>query len=200
MKASDFQPGGAYQVGRVVGAVRATYEGRQTEPPRRYTQSDLLDEMIAAYKFAKSDQERAVLKQIDGLGTARTRENTITGLLGRGFLVEKKSARERGRTELLPTQTARAIIANLPEMLTSVGTTAKWELAFRLIEQGKAQPEDAKRYLEQFLLQIVNEAKGKGKIDMPAVARPADPTKHFGKGAPAKTSTRVGGASGARKH
>ena len=46
MKLSDFERG-AYQVGQVVGAKGATYEARKTEPPRRYTQSDLIDEMMA---------------------------------------------------------------------------------------------------------------------------------------------------------
>jgi DNA topoisomerase-3 len=195
MKAGDFNEGGVYCVGRVVNAVRASYEGRQTEPPRRYTQSELLDDMVAAYKFARDEQERVVLKQIDGLGTARTRAGIIETLIEKGFLVEKKSSRERGRTELIPTQTARTMIAHLPEMLTSVGTTAKWELAFRLIEQGKAQPEDAHKYLRQTLEQIVNQAKGKGKIVLPA-ASPSAP-KHFGK----TTNNRVSAATGgARKH
>jgi DNA topoisomerase IA len=197
MKIADFKDGGPYQVGRVIGAVRAVVEANATEPPRRYTQSDLLDDMIDAHKFAKDAQERVILKQIDGLGTARTRESTITSLVTRGFLVEKKSGRERGRTELIPTQTARMIISELPEMLTSVGTTAKWELAFRLIEQGKAQPEDAEKYLRQTLLQIVREAQGKkGKITLPTAAAPTE-QKHFGKTGTNRVSASAGGT---RKH
>lgn len=191
MKASDFESG-AYRVGRVVGAVSASYERCETEPPRRYTQSDLIDDMMAAYKFAGTEQERQVLRQIDGLGTSRTRESTITALIERGFLQEKRS--RRGKAELSPTPLARAIVQHLPAMLTSVGTTAKWELAFRLIEQGKAEPEQAQMYLRATLEQIVKDARGKGRIEMPAA--PAPTTRHFGKGAaPAKKGT---GRSAAR--
>lgn len=182
MKVSDFSEGGQYRVGRVIGAVSATYERCETEPPRRYTQSDLIDDMMAAYKFAKDEQERQVLRQIDGLGTSRTRESTITGLLQRGFLEEKRS--RRGKSELAPTPLARSVVKHLPQMLTSVATTAKWELAFRLIEQGKAQPEQAQHYLRHTLEQIVQEAKGKGRIEMPAA--PAAPPRHFGKAAAGK--------------
>ncbi|MEJ8837574.1 DNA topoisomerase [Ramlibacter sp. AN1133] len=188
MKVSDFQEGGQYRVGRVIGAVSATYEKCETEPPRRYTQSDLIDDMMAAHKFAPSEQERQVLRQIDGLGTSRTRESTISGLLQRGFLEEKRT--RRGRAELVPTPLARSVVQHLPAMLTSVATTAKWELAFRLIEQGKAEPEQAQQYLRLTLQQIVKEAQGKGRIEMPAP--PPPPTRHFGKTPPASNSAAKG--------
>lgn len=193
MKTSDFAEGGPFRVGRVVGAVSATYEKCETEPPRRYTQSDLIDDMMAAHKFAGSEQERTVLRQIDGLGTSRTRESTITALLERGFLQERRS--RRGKSELLPTDLARGIVQHLPGMLTSVGTTAKWELAFRLIEQGRAEPEQAQHYLRATLEEIVKEAKGKGRIAMPAAPAPAP--RHFGKSPPSKKAA-AGGRKAAR--
>jgi DNA topoisomerase-3 len=188
MRAGDFTENGAYKVGRVVGAVSASYERCETEPARRYTQSDLIDDMMAAYKFAANDQERQVLRQIDGLGTSRTRESTITALIERGFLQEKKS--RRGKSELTPTPLARAIVEHLPESLTNVGTTAKWELAFRMIEEGRAEPEQAKRYLRATLEQIVKDAQGKGRIQMPAA--PAATTQHFGKKAAAAPKKSAG--------
>lgn len=192
MKVADFTEGGPYRVGRVVGAVSASYERCETEPPRRYTQSDLIDDMMSAYKFAGTEQERQVLRQIDGLGTSRTRESTITALIERGFLQEKRS--RRGKSELTATPLARAIVQHLPDMLTNVGTTAKWELAFRLIEQGRAEPEQAQQYLRATLEQIVKDAKGKGRIEMPAA--PAEDKRHFGKApTPAK---KAAGRTGAR--
>lgn len=176
MKLSDFSPGGAYTVGRVVGAVSATYASEQTEPPERYTQASLMDDMMAAHKFARTEQDRQTLRQIDGLGTARTREPTITALINRGFLELRKPKRGK-QVHLVPTALAREIARHLPPMLTDVGTTAKWELAFRLIEQGKATPAQAREYLKATLARIVADAKGKsGQIVLPA--QPAQPANH----------------------
>lgn len=172
LRLDDFKSG-AYKVGRVLNAVSATYESARTEPPRRYTQSDLLDAMMAAYKFASNDADRAVLKQVAGLGTSRTREAIITGLLNRGFMETRKSPRERGRTELVPTAAGRSIIEGLPEVLTSVALTAKWELAFQLIEKGKATAADVDRHLQALLHKIVQLAAGSAPIDIKIAPKPA---------------------------
>jgi len=172
LRMEDFKRG-TYQVGRVLNAVSASYEPARTEPPRRYTQSDLLDAMMSAYKFASNDADRAVLKQIAGLGTSRTRESTITGLLNRGFVETRKSPRERARAELVPTPAGRLIIEGLPEVLTSVALTAKWELAFQLIERGKASAADVDRHLVAMLHKIVALAAGTAPIDLKIPTKPA---------------------------
>lgn len=166
LKISDFE-NGTYSVGKVIGAISATYEKGVTEPPVRYTQGTLIDDMMAAHKFATSDQERSVLKQISGLGTSRTREPTITGLLTRGFLDQKRSHK---RMELIPTAHARTVIENMPAMLTSVAMTAKWEMAFRLIEEGRASSSDVEKHLDVALQAIVDDAKSKGSIAIAATA------------------------------
>lgn len=166
MKLSDFEKG-VYKVGQVIGAKGCTYEACKTEPPRRYTQSTLIDEMMAAYKHATSENERAVLREIKGLGTSRTREPTITKLIERGFLSVVK---KRGDPELVPSDVARAIVRELPPMLTSVAMTARWELAFQMVEKGKATAEDVERYLRTALDQIVADAKKTGSIKLPQQA------------------------------
>jgi DNA topoisomerase IA len=184
MKLSDFEQG-VYRVGKVVNAVSCTYERQRTEPPSRYTQSDLMDDMMAAYKFAKTDAERAVLNQISGLGTSRTREPTITSMITRGFLTVRKAG--RGRIELVPSDAARSIISHLPEMLTSVAMTAKWELAFRLVEQGKASADDVRQHLRATLDNIVADARANGGFSV----------QQAPSAAPARSAAR-GGAPAAR--
>lgn len=168
LRMQDFTSGG-YAVGRVLNAVSATYEPARTEPPQRYTQSDLLDAMMAAYKFATNDADRAVLKQISGLGTSRTREAIITKMMDRGFVQTRKA---RSRTELVPTPAGRAIVEGLPEVLTSVAMTAKWELAFQLIEKGVASAADVDRHLAILLDKIVSHASGAPAIDLKIAAAP----------------------------
>jgi DNA topoisomerase III len=167
MKPEDFADDGRFAVGRVIGAANASYEALRTEPPKRYTQSDLIDEMLAAAKFAKTPKERELLRNIDGLGTSRTREATISGLIDRGFLTEFKAKRSRSRTELKPTEAGMTIVGSLPAMLTDPATTAKWELAFQMVESGKASDADVRRYFEALLAEIVKDAKGLGTVAIP---------------------------------
>lgn len=182
MKPEDFGQEGRFAVGRVVGAKHATFESLRTEPPTRYTQSDLIDEMLAAHKFASSERDRQLLRSISGLGTSRTREATITNLVDRGFIVEEKAKRSRSRVELKPTEAAMTIISNLPSMLTDPATTAKWELAFQMLEQGKAQLPDIQRYFTSMLNDIVDEAKGKvGHLSIKPAAPKQVGSNHFSK-------------------
>lgn len=182
MKPEDFAEGGRFTVGRVVGCRNATYEALRTEPPKRYTQSDLIDQMMAAYKFAKTDADRATLRSISGLGTSRTREAVITNLIDRGFLLEDKAKRSRSRVELKPSEAAMTIVSNLPALLTDPATTAKWEMVFQMIEKGKLQPEQFRQYFDRLLQEVVDSAKGKvGQISIKSPAAKGVSSNHFAK-------------------
>jgi len=181
MNPQDFEQGGRFQVGRVVQAKNASYEASRTEPPKRYTQSDLIDAMMAASRFAKSDRDRALLREIAGLGTSRTREAIITNLVDREFLTEGKPSRSRSRVELRPTEAAMTIIESLPEMLTDPATTAKWELAFQMLESGKATPEHLRSYFESLLKEVVNQAKGIGTLAIDMQQKKTAASTHFSK-------------------
>lgn len=172
MKPQDFESNGRFQVGRVLRAVSAKYEAKSTEPPKRFTQSDLIDEMMAAYKYTSNDGERALLRQIAGLGTSRTREAVITGLLKRGFLIEEKSRRARTRTEIKPSETAMTIVRHLPKLVTDPATTAKWEFAFQLLEQGKVTPQDLRKFFVVVLNDVVSQAKSGGQLNLPQAKVP----------------------------
>jgi DNA topoisomerase-3 len=152
-------------VGQVVKAVSAKYEKKQTTPPDRYTQDTLLEDMLNVHKFARDDQEKAVLKETEGLGTSRTREPTIRNLIERAFLESKK----KGKVfQLISTPLARQTIAALPATLTSPATTAKWEMALGMVEQGKAKADAVIDLQINNVRAIVEEAKGKTlKVSLP---------------------------------
>jgi len=189
MRLEDFDADGRFQVGRVLQAKNATFEAMRTEPPARYTQSDLIDAMMSAHKFATNDRDRALLRQTAGLGTSRTREAIITALYDRGFLVHEKTKRSRSRIEMRPSETARIIVSNLPALLTSPATTAKWELAFQMIESGKAQMSDIERYFNSLLAEIVAQAKGLGTIKI-ETGKPAPGSIHFSKSVAGKAAVK----------
>lgn len=179
MNLSSFE-NGTYQVGRVVGAISASCEEGVTEPPVRYTQATLLDDMLGAHKFAKNDGERAVLRQISGLGTSRTREPAITGLIEAALMYEaKRKGGRKGAMDIIPTEAGMTIIGNVPEVLKSVATTAKWELAFRMIEKGKATPADVSKHLRLMLDGVIEKAKGGGAIEIKPEPKKTSPVSKF---------------------
>lgn len=167
MSNTQGQAQSAYFVGKIVKAVSARYDSKMTEPPKRYTEDTLIADMLAAHKFAANDQERQILKETEGLGTSRTRAPTIEGLIKGGFLVSKK---KKKLYELQSTEIARMTTAHLPELLTSVATTAKWEVAFKMIERGSAQSAQVKQSLKTNLDFIVKTARETGAIKVPGGA------------------------------
>lgn len=163
MKLKDFEDG-TFSVGKVVGVASARVESARTTPPERYTEQSLLEDMTSAAKFAKDEDDRRVLSSISGLGTSRTRAGIIANLIKRGFLQEQSASlsptgRGRGRKVLVSTPEGRSIAANLPGLLTSVATTARWEAGFRMVEEGKATAEQMQIHLDRALGVIVEEAK-----------------------------------------
>jgi DNA topoisomerase-3 len=161
----------AYTVGQVVRAAGARVESKVTQPPDRYTQDTLLDDMVAAYKFAKTPQDREVLKQMSGLGTSRTRIPMIENLISRALLQTVKKGKKH---ELRSSDFARQVITLVPEILTDVAMTAKWEIAFGLIEEGKVDWRRVVDHNYQFVDQVVATAKqqvGHCKAVMPVAKK-----------------------------
>jgi DNA topoisomerase-3 len=147
---------GAYQVGQVVGAVSARCESKQTTPPDRFDMATILDTMLEAWRLADNDGDREVLKLVEGLGTARTRQSIVDGLVRKGLLTVTS---RKKRHILTPTGVAEELRDRVPPMLGSVAMTAKWEYAFSLVEQGKIEWRAVVDKAHQFASQIVETAK-----------------------------------------
>lgn len=149
-----------YRVGQVVNAASARLEKAQTKPPAYYTEQSLLDDMCAAYKFAKTDEDRAILRQIAGIGTARTRGTIIEGLVKRGFIERKKVGKSH---QLRITPQGRSLLASLPPEMKDVTLTAKWERALAMVAEGKASGEQliakVAAVLKQMVPQMLNAPK-----------------------------------------
>lgn len=164
MRTADFE-NGTYAVGKVVGVASARVESGRTTPPDRYTEATLLEDMTSAHKFASNDNDKSVLREISGLGTSRTRATVIAGLIERGMLAKQDMAAGRSgrkKTVIVSAPHARQIVKMLPASLTSVATTARWELAFRLVQEGQATPAQMKAHLDRALVEIVQDAKRRG--------------------------------------
>jgi len=138
----------SYKVGQKLegGVVRL----RQTEttPPKRFTEGTLIMAMTNIHRFVTSEADRQVLREAKGIGTERTRDAIIKILLQRGYLKVIKR-------ELHPTDLGIELIDKLPRELSDPVTTAKWEMALGLIEQGKMPPEKFKELIKGMTRKLV---------------------------------------------
>lgn len=124
-----------YKVGQIINAVSARLERAQTKPPPYYTEESLMNDMCSAYKFVKNEEDRAILRQVAGIGTARTRGTIIENLIRRGFVVRKKVGKSQ---QLHITPEGRNLLESLPDEIKDISLTAKWERALGMVAEGKA--------------------------------------------------------------
>lgn len=146
----------AYKPGQVVHASSAKLDRGETSPPPRYSEDTLIEDMENAHKFAKNTDDKAVLKQTEGIGTARTREPTLANLLKRQLLISKKVGK---KYQLLSTDIGRSMIGRLPPWLTDVATTAKWETLLGAVEKGQADKEAVLDSQIAYVKQVIDRAK-----------------------------------------
>lgn len=101
----------------------------KTQPPKPYTQGDLVKAMKGVAKLVTDPRLKQKLKETTGIGTEATRASVIKGLLDRGYLVKKGRA-------VRASEAARTLINTVPAAITDPGTTAVWEQALDMIEAG----------------------------------------------------------------
>lgn len=111
----------------------------KTQPPKRYTEGQLITLMKTAGKHIEDKELEKVLDETEGLGTEATRAGIITMLKSRKYIEIKKN---------LVYATAKAkilILAIGKELLASPEMTAKWEQRLKEIAEGKA---NAKQFID----------------------------------------------------
>jgi DNA topoisomerase-3 len=158
-----------YHTGAVMYAVSAKVEAKQTKPPEPYTEDELMDDMIAAHKFGRNDQEREIFKRIKGIGTSRTRDKIVANHVDRCLMRRVKKGKKH---QLHITESGSYLLSQLPESLKSVSMTALWELALADIAEGRANPELLKQKISEMVKRLLSEAFS---------SRGVLPTSHTGK-------------------
>jgi len=102
----------------------------KTQPPKPYTQGELVKAMKGVARFVTDPRLKQKLKDTTGIGTEATRANIISGLLARGYL------QKQGRT-VRASEAAFTLIDAVPAAIADPGTTAIWEQALDMIEAGQ---------------------------------------------------------------
>ena len=106
----------------------------KTQPPKRYTEGQLITLMKTAGKYIEDKELEKVLSETEGLGTEATRAGIITMLKQRKYIDIKKNL-------VYATAKAKILISAIgKELLASPEMTAKWEQRLKEIGEGKASP------------------------------------------------------------
>nr|WP_263325986.1 DNA topoisomerase III [Neobacillus sp. Marseille-Q6967] len=112
----------------------------QTQPPKRYTEGQLITLMKTAGKHIEDKELEKILSKTEGLGTEATRAGIITMLKDRKYIeVTKNLVYATAKAKILIEAIGQEILAS-PEM------TAKWEQKLKEISEGSATP---KHFMEQ---------------------------------------------------
>ncbi|MDP4170727.1 MAG: DNA topoisomerase, partial [Bacillota bacterium] len=119
----------------------------QTQPPKRYTEGQLITLMKTAGKHLEDKELEKVLSKTEGLGTEATRAGIITMLKDRLYInVNKNLVYATSKAKILIEAIGEQILAS-PEM------TGKWEQKLKEISEGTASP---KHFMEQTNKMVVH--------------------------------------------
>ena len=104
-----------------------------TEPPKRYTEPDLITAMETAGKNLEDEQARLLMKlENKGLGTPATRAAIINTLFAREYITKQGKS-------IVPTEKGFFLIDNMPvNALKSAELTGDWEKRLHDISTGTA--------------------------------------------------------------
>ncbi|WP_110972971.1 DNA topoisomerase III [Pseudomonas huaxiensis] len=101
-----------------------------TQPPKPFTEGDLIKAMKNVAKLVDDPRLKQKLKDTTGIGTEATRAGIIQGLLDRGYMVKNGKA-------LNATPAAFGLIDAVPRAIADPGTTAIWEQALDMVQSGE---------------------------------------------------------------
>ena len=133
---------------------------KMTQAPKSFNDASLLSAMTGIARFVKDPNIRKVLRDTDGLGTEATRANIIELLFKRKFLTRKGK-------NIHATATGRALIAALPEKISTPDMTARWESSLNDIVERKGSYGGFMGHLDSELRGLLNQTMSEG---LPTVA------------------------------
>jgi len=106
-----------------------------TQPPKPFTEGDLIKAMKNVAKLVEDPRLKQKLKDTTGIGTEATRAGIIQGLIDRGYLNKFGKA-------LSASPAAFSLIDAVPRAIADPGTTAIWEQALDMVQSGEMSLEE----------------------------------------------------------
>ncbi|MFR7876086.1 MAG: DNA topoisomerase [Butyricimonas paravirosa] len=125
---------------------------KETQPPKYYTEADLLRAMETAGKQVEDEELRDLMKE-NGIGRPSTRAGIIETLLKRGYIRKDKK-------RLVATATGVELIDTIQnDLLKSAELTGQWEKKLRMIEEGTYNVSDFMEELKVMVNELVHVVK-----------------------------------------
>lgn len=137
--------------GEDVDAMVRIHQGT-TQPPKPFTEGQLVQMMKTCGKLIEDDAESDILKEVEGIGTEATRASIIETIKRHGYIDVQKnivSITEKGKV------LCQAIAGSL---LASPIMTAKWESYLRKISAGTGTQQAFLQNIEKFLRHLIETA------------------------------------------
>ena len=186
------QPLPALREGQDCAVAGVTLKDLWTQPPKPFTEGDLIKAMKNVAKLVDDPRLKQKLKDTTGIGTEATRAGIIQGLLDRGYL------RKQGKA-LAATPAAFSLIDAVPRAIADPGTTAIWEQALDMVQSGEMSLEEFVAKQSAWMSKQVQRCAGL-HMTISAQANPAAaaPWKKKRKTAPRKASASKGSAPSKR--
>ncbi|MFC0708468.1 DNA topoisomerase III [Azorhizophilus paspali] len=120
----------ALREGQEYAVAKVTLKDLWTQPPKPYTEGDLIKAMKNVAKLVDDPRLKQKLKDTTGIGTEATRAGIIQALVERGYLLKQGKA-------LAATPAAFSLIDAVPRPIADPGTTAIWEQALDMVQSGE---------------------------------------------------------------
>ncbi|WBV56443.1 DNA topoisomerase 3 [Chryseobacterium daecheongense] len=121
-----------------------------TQPPKLYTEADLLSAMENAGRSIENKEEQKALSNI-GIGTPATRASIIETLLSRNYIIRKSKT-------LHPTDKGLQVYNLVKDKkIANVQMTAEWEIALDRIENGELNKTQFINDIQAYTAEITSE-------------------------------------------
>ena len=138
--------------GESVGLEKALAKEGKTQPPKPYTEGDLLGAMETAGKTLTDEHMREAMRD-SGLGTPATRAAIIEGLLARELSTRKGKA-------IIASEKGMRLIESLnSDALKSPELTGDWESRLEKVRRGQLSPETFMQSVREYTKQIISQIK-----------------------------------------
>ena len=128
----------------------------KTQPPKPYTEGQLIDMMKTAGKSLEDD-DKEILKETEGIGTSATRAAIIETIKQQNYIeVINNKVGVTSKGELLCKSVENTLLAS-PSM------TANWEKHLAKVGNGEGSQENFLKNIHRFIEKMINDAPGKMK-------------------------------------
>lgn len=142
---------------------------KKTTPPPRFNEGSLIKAMTNVHTLVSDPEQKKKLKEKKGIGQEATRTAILETLFKRELLLRKGK-------QIISSPAGRALVHALPRKVIDPALTAVWEDALDKIAEGKLTSDVFRQKQNQWVQQLITEAKGAQISGIQSAPTPAKKT------------------------